>query len=210
MPEFKEKPVAQAVRQGIAEKPAPEEEEKGLISGKKAKNGEPKGGGSDKSPEAQYAQLMDNISKLIDAEGEAQDNIMQQLQQGADAPAMALADATFSIGEAVFKQAESGGVQIEDYQLVAAAMETIMKLGELASEAGFFEVDEAIFANAYGATLLKWMQTHPDMIDWEGLQTSMGEADPQAVQGAQQMYGSRQAQPTPDQAAARQEGPVSG
>lgn len=193
MPDFQKKPTAEAVEQNMQpEQVLPESRE-----AMKPKGAE--GEVDTKKKAEQYHQMLDNISKLVHGEGkrmEASEKLMEMMNKHKENPGIALSEATFMVGEAVLNNATQAGVQFTDDLLLAAAMDTIMMLGELAEEAGFFTVGEAEVANAYGRTLVKWMQAHPDMVDWEGINRSLQEADQGTIQAAHEMYGSDMAQST--------------
>lgn len=152
-------------------------------------------GGEEVSMEEQkqYEQLLNNVSIMIHGEGgatEGHDLIMSMLQEGREQPAQALSNALFSIGERIIKEAQSNGIVIEDWMLVNAAMDSLVMLTDLASEAGLFEATDEDLANAYGDVLMKFMQSHPDMIDWEGIQQEMDKVDPEAIEAAHTMFNS--------------------
>lgn len=133
------------------------------------------------------------------------------LEQGKDNPGVALGEAVFSVGETVMKHAEAKGIEIPDEMLIAAAMDSLIMLSDLAGEAGFFEASEEDFANGYGVALLKFMQTHPDKVDWQSLQTAIEQADPQAVEAAKTMYNAQPAQAGQQQGVpAQQQAPPAG
>lgn len=193
-PTMQPTPVAQGVQQAIAQPagPAP-----APVEGAAAAEGQG----------VEYAQLFDNISKIIDGEPgleKIQDSIMNMLATGSQNPAEALAQATLGVGEMVFKSAQESGVQLTDEDLVAAAMDTLTSLDELASEAGIFEATDEDLQEAFSLTLNGWMAAHPEMIDQEGMRQSLAEMDPGMVTEAQDMFGGVQ-QP---EAGPQPEGPM--
>lgn len=174
-------PVADAVQQGIV-----------------AQGGQPAGappsapGVSRGEPQIPYEQVFDNISKIVDGEEGLEpihEQLMQMLVKGAAAPAEALSNATLAVGELVFQDAQEKGVTLSDDQLMAAAMDTITSLDELAAEAGIFEASDEDLQEAMTLTLQGWMQAHPELIDQEGMQQSLANMDPEMVSEAQEMYG---------------------
>lgn len=174
-------PMADAVQQGIV-----------------AQGGQPAGappagpGVSRGQPQIPYEQVFDNISKIVDGEEGLEpihEQLMQMLVKGAAAPAEALSNATLAVGELVFQDAQEKGVTLSDDQLMAAAMDTITSLDELAAEAGIFEASDEDLQEAMTLTLQGWMQAHPELIDQEGMQQSLANMDPEMVSEAQEMYG---------------------
>lgn len=185
-----------AVQQGIAQPeganatPAPPE----TIA---ASQPAPEGGEVDPKSQDQYGQLMDNISKLIDGEKgreETHQKLMEMMARGKDNPGQALASAVVAVGDAVMRNAQESNVTISGDLLVAAAMDSIAALVDLASEAGFFQATEDDVANAYGLALMQFMQSHPEIVDWEGLMSSLEGVDQQAIDSAHTTYNSPGAQ----------------
>ena len=188
--------VAAGVQQGILGGGAPAEPTPPPPAGIAAEGDQP-------TPEeiAMQEQLQDNISKIIDGdEGleEGHKQVVSMLQQGKDRPAEALAHATLAVGESVFTHAQKAGIQLTDTQLVAAAMDTITDLSELAEAANFFQADDQQISDAFMLTLQGWMQAHPEMLDQEGIQQSLQEQQAMDQGGMPAQSGPAPAQPGPE------------
>lgn len=194
MPEMtgypEEKPIAGLVKQNMQPDPQRQQPPQGQEQPQ------------DPAKQEQYEQLMDNISVMVDGEKgamEAHEQIMASMDKNRDNPGAALGEALTFVGGAVIREMQKNKIPITDDMLIASSMDTLLMLAELASEAGFFEATEDDIANGYGQALMWFMQTFPDLVDWQGIDAEMQNLDPEAIQAAHTMYNS-----DPSQAAAAQ------
>lgn len=182
-------PMADAVQQGI------------VAQGGQPAGAPPQGPGVSRGQsQIPYEQVFDNISKIVDGEEGLEPihkKLMEMLVRGAQDPASALGRATLAVGEMVFADAQKNGVTLSDDQLMAAAMDTITSLDELAAEAGIFEATDEDLQEAMTLTLQGWMEAHPELIDQEGMKQSLANMDPEMVSEAKAMYGDQTGEQPP-------------
>ena len=133
------------------------------------------------TPEKQaiYTSIVTNAIKII--YGDQMDQTLNLLNK-AGSPAEGVAQAANTIGDQIYKVAKKQGKNIPDTIMMAAAKEIVQLLFELGKESGAFKsVSDDDQFSAMTRLLQLWDESHPGMLDREGMKKSMAGMDKSAV-----------------------------